>query len=146
MIYVIYCCEGNQVGEDCVFRRKAFPFQEPIKKEEYYPEMPPVLPGENIDSGVYFDRITVDDDTGRVPYDHERYRQCSMGQHKECSDPQGKGCKCPCHIIHKRVVKALDFCVGLVEDISSFNKNIIKIPTQPWAHVKKVLADAKAGL
>ncbi len=33
-VYVIHCREGNQVREDCVFRREAFTSQEPIKKGE----------------------------------------------------------------------------------------------------------------
>lgn len=24
-------------------------------------------------------------------------RQCSIGWHDECSDPEGDHCKCPCH-------------------------------------------------
>ena len=139
--YVIHCSEENQVREDCVFQE----YYPGIKKGEYYPEMPPALPGENKDSGVYLDRITGDDDTGRVPYDHVRYRQCSMGRHEECSDPQGEGCKCPCHKIHEQVVKALDFCVGLIVAICKGQKWVTK-PVMPWAEVKRVLAAAKAAL
>lgn len=35
--------------------------------------------------------------TGRVPYNHVRNRQCSIGYHDECTDPNGQRCKCPCH-------------------------------------------------
>ena len=145
--YVIHCSGvGNEVKKDCMIRRPKPPSQEPIKKGEYYPEMPPALPGENVDSGVYLDRLTGDDGTGRVPYDHLRLRKCSMGFHKECSDPEGNTCRCPCHTIHKHVVEALDFCVGMIRDLALGNKNISQVPILPWNHIKKVLAAAKAGL
>jgi hypothetical protein len=64
-------------------------------RSEFYPEMPPGLPGETDDD--YTDRLTGADGTGRVPYDHRRRRQCSIGWHDECSDPDGDDCKCPCH-------------------------------------------------
>jgi hypothetical protein len=63
--------------------------------ERRHPEMPPMLPGESVDQ--YTDRLTGADGTGRVPYDHHRNRQCSIGWHEECSDPAGEWCKCPCH-------------------------------------------------
>jgi len=28
---------------------------------------------------------------------HGIFRQCSIGWHAECSDPQGTRCKCTCH-------------------------------------------------
>jgi hypothetical protein len=61
----------------------------------YYPDMPPPLEGE--DSDAYTDRLTGADRTDRSPYDHVRYRQCSIGFHEQCSDPEGGGCGCPCH-------------------------------------------------
>ena len=61
----------------------------------YYPGMPPMLPGETGEQ--YTDRLTGADKTGRVPYDHKRNRQCSIGYHDECSDPDGEVCQCPCH-------------------------------------------------
>lgn len=45
----------------------------------------------------YTDRLTGADRTDRRPYDHERNRQCSIGYHDECSDPDGVNCECPCH-------------------------------------------------
>jgi hypothetical protein len=63
--------------------------------------MPPALPGESDDA--YTDRLTGADRTGRVPYDHRRNRQCSIGYHGECSerritDPSiTRNCECPCH-------------------------------------------------
>lgn len=45
----------------------------------------------------YTDRLTGADKTGRYPYPEQRNRQCSIGYHNECSDPQGEQCKCPCH-------------------------------------------------
>lgn len=66
-------------------------------KGRYYPDMPPALPGETNDA--YTDRMTGADGTGRVPYDHRRYRQCSIGYHDECSRNRRPGdCECPCHI------------------------------------------------
>ena len=61
----------------------------------YYPDKPPALPGETPDQ--YTDRLTGADRTNRRPYDHPRNRQCSIGYHDECSDPDGERCKCPCH-------------------------------------------------
>lgn len=68
---------------------------DPGPPAEWYPEMPPKLPGET--DGDYTDRLTGADRTGRVPYDHKRFRQCSIGWHGECSDPDGEECECPCH-------------------------------------------------
>jgi len=68
-------------------------------KGRYYPEQPPMWPGETADQ--YTDRLTGADRTGRRPYDHARNRQCSIGYHDECSD--GKygdytgECACPHH-------------------------------------------------
>ena len=64
-------------------------------KAKHYPNMPPVLPGETLE--MYTDRLTGADQTDRVPYDHVRNRQCSIGFHDQCTDPQGERCKCPCH-------------------------------------------------
>lgn len=61
----------------------------------WYPAPPPGLEGE--DGDAYTDRLTGADGTGRVPYDHPRNRQCSIGWHSECSDPDGTECKCPHH-------------------------------------------------
>lgn len=66
-----------------------------VVKGRWFPEMPPVLPGE--DAAAYTDRLTGADRTNRVPYDHRRFRQCSIGWHLECSDPRGEECECPCH-------------------------------------------------
>lgn len=66
-----------------------------IQRGTHYPDMPPVLPGE--DDDAYTNRLTGADRTGRVPYDHSRRRQCSIGWHGECSDPNGYSCECPCH-------------------------------------------------
>lgn len=66
-----------------------------VERARHWPQMPPALPGETDDA--YTDRLTGADGTGRVPYDHPRNRQCSIGWHSECSDPAGERCKCPCH-------------------------------------------------
>jgi len=66
-----------------------------MKRHRYYPKMPPMLPRESVDA--YTDRLTGADKTGRVPYNHRRNRQCSIGYHMECSDPLGERCECPCH-------------------------------------------------
>lgn len=65
------------------------------ERARWWPEPPPQLPGESDDA--YTDRLTGADRTGRVPYDHKRNRQCSIGWHGECSDPRGVSCQCPCH-------------------------------------------------
>lgn len=68
----------------------------PVERGRWYPEMPPALPGET--DAQYTDRLTGADRTGRVPYDHRRYRQCSIGYHEECSQNRRPGdCECPCH-------------------------------------------------
>jgi hypothetical protein len=61
----------------------------------WYPKMPPMLDGET--PGKYTDRLTGADKMDRRPFDHERNRQCSIGYHEECSDPDGLDCQCPCH-------------------------------------------------
>ena len=119
--------------------------QEPIKKDEYYPEMPPALPGEIKYCGVYLNLVTGNDETERVLYDHFRLKNCSMGIHMDCTDPRGNVCTCPCHTIHKRVVEALDFCVSLVDDIACGRKRITK-PVMLWREVKRILAAAQASL
>ena len=66
-----------------------------MKRHRYYPKMPPALQGESDEE--YTDRLTGADGTNRRPYDHYRNRQCSLGYHRECTDPQGLRCQCPCH-------------------------------------------------
>ncbi len=66
-----------------------------ITTGRYYPDMPPMLDGETLDA--YTDRLTGADGADRRPYDHPRRRQCSIGYHDECSDPEGYHCQCPCH-------------------------------------------------
>ncbi len=69
---------------------------DPIERGRWYPQMPPALDGEG--NEAYTNRLTGADQTGRVPYDHRRFRQCSLGYHAECSDPDGDDCQCPCHV------------------------------------------------
>jgi hypothetical protein len=62
--------------------------------------MPPKYVDETTDQ--YTDRLTGADRTDRRPYDHNRYRQCSIGWHDECSatrtdDTGPGGCECPHH-------------------------------------------------
>ena len=66
-----------------------------VKRARYYPKMPPMLRHETLE--MYTDRLTGADQTNRVPYNHRRNRQCSIGYHNECTDPRGTRCKCPCH-------------------------------------------------
>ena len=70
---------------------------ETVVKGRWYPEMPPMLDGET--SAQYTDRLTGADKTDRRPYDHRRYRQCSIGWHDECSanGTDDTGCECPHH-------------------------------------------------
>lgn len=70
---------------------------QPIEVARWYPAPPPALPGENDDQ--YTDRLTGADKTGRVPYDHTRNRQCSIGYHMECSRWRTGETRCqgPCH-------------------------------------------------
>lgn len=71
-----------------------------IVKARWYPEMPPGLPDETDEQ--YTDRLTGADRTDRIPYDHVRNRQCSIGYHDECSErhiveADARRCQCPCH-------------------------------------------------
>lgn len=71
-----------------------------IERGRWFPQQPPALAGESDDA--YTDRLTGADRTSRIPYDHARNRQCSIGYHGECSerdsDPRTEGhCQCPCH-------------------------------------------------
>ena len=45
----------------------------------------------------YTDFCTGADGTRKQPYQRGRNLQCSIGYHYECSDPDGRICKCPCH-------------------------------------------------
>jgi hypothetical protein len=65
------------------------------ERGRWYPDVPPALDGE--DGAAYTGRLTGADKTGRVPYDHPRNRQCSIGYHGECTDPAAEACKCPHH-------------------------------------------------
>jgi hypothetical protein len=66
-----------------------------IIKARWYPSPAPGLDGENADA--YTSRLTGALGAELCPYDHARYRQCSIGYHTECSDPEGERCKCPHH-------------------------------------------------
>ena len=66
-----------------------------IERGRWFPQQPPQLDGESDDA--YTGRLTGADGAGRIPYDHARNRQCSIGWHNECSDPAGQTCQCPCH-------------------------------------------------
>jgi hypothetical protein len=55
----------------------------------------------------YTDRLTGANGTNQRPYAERRLRQCSIGYHDECSDPEGIDCKCPCHQFDKLRNEAL---------------------------------------
>lgn len=44
-----------------------------------------------------------DDGSKDYVYTPKRNRQCSIGYHGECSDPEGETCGCPCHPIAKLI-------------------------------------------
>lgn len=57
----------------------------------YWPAPPPKLAGE--DDDLYIARLTGQDGTNRVPYDHRRCGHCAIGLHDQlCYMP----CQCPC--------------------------------------------------
>jgi hypothetical protein len=66
-----------------------------VIKGSWYPYGPPMLKGESVEA--FTDRLSGADRTNRIPFDHQRNRQCSLGWHNECSDPDGDRCECPCH-------------------------------------------------
>lgn len=39
-------------------------------------------------------------------YTPDRHRQCSIGWHAECSDPDGETCGCVCHPLAKLIQRA----------------------------------------
>jgi hypothetical protein len=41
-------------------------------------------------------------------YTPHRNRQCSIGHHEECSDPEGETCGCPCHPLLKLLGEDID--------------------------------------
>lgn len=96
----------------------------------YYPEMPPSMEGETADT--YTDRLTGADRKNQVPYDHRRNRQCSIGYHDECSDPQGAVCECSCHQVsracgvmdHVAVARAVRALALIREDIPADVKEL----------------------
>jgi len=68
----------------------------------YYPEPPPHRDGESDDE--YTNRML----GKNSPYDHHRYRQCSIGWHSECSQNGAKSGQCECpHHHDPRLVSAL---------------------------------------
>lgn len=72
---------------------------ETVVKGRWYPSPAPALDGE--DDDAYTNRLTGAAGAGQQPYDHVRYRQCSIGWHMECSCRRGGGlCMCPCHADH----------------------------------------------
>lgn len=80
----------------------------------------PAYPDSARDAGVgYTDYLTgagakergvnfaTDPKTGKnYVYTPSRNRQCSIGYHEECSDPDGESCGCPCHQLLKLLEKA----------------------------------------
>jgi hypothetical protein len=90
-----------------------------VVKGSWFPHPPPTLPGESNEAytdrltgaagmrylrehGADADRLTFADvltaqlpPEVTIPYDHTRYRQCSINYHDECSAPGT--CECPCH-------------------------------------------------
>jgi hypothetical protein len=66
-----------------------------VVKGRWYPMSAPALPGETPET--WTDRVLGFQGKELIPYDHRRNRQCSIGYHDECSDPNGISCECPCH-------------------------------------------------
>lgn len=70
-----------------------------IERGRWYPDMPDMLPGENSDQ--YTNRLTGCYGQALIPYDHRRYRECSIGFHGTCSQratpAESRTCQCPCH-------------------------------------------------
>lgn len=50
-------------------------------------------PGEKETSAQYTNRVTA------LARNHGVFRQCSIGWHEECSDPNGYDCMCSCHAL-----------------------------------------------
>ena len=71
------------------------PVADRVRKGVWYPSMPPILRDESLE--LYTNRLIGAYGPKRVPYNHKRNRQCSIGFHDECSDSEGLRCQCPCH-------------------------------------------------
>lgn len=53
-------------------------------------------------TGAHSHNFATDPKTGKnYVYTPSRNRQCSIGYHEECSDPEGESCGCPCHQLVK---------------------------------------------
>lgn len=67
-------------------------------------EMPDLPEGMTVDN--YTDYCTGADGTRKQPYPKRHNRQCSIGYHYECTDPNGERCGCPCHRLRKMGIDA----------------------------------------
>lgn len=80
------------MGDVRISRRMA------LKIRRYLMDMP-ACPDHITTNEAWTDYLTGADGTKKQPYPKHRNRQCSIGYHAECSDPDGITCGCPCHWI-----------------------------------------------
>lgn len=60
-------------------------------------------------TGAHSHKFATDPKTGEnYIYTPGRNRQCSIGWHAECTDPNGEKCGCPCHQIEALIERALE--------------------------------------
>lgn len=58
-------------------------------------------------TGAHSHKFATDPKSGEnYIYTPRRNRQCSIGYHAECTDPDGETCGCPCHPIARLIEKA----------------------------------------
>jgi hypothetical protein len=70
-----------------------------VERGRFFPDMPPGLPDET--DTQYTNRLTGYSGRALIPYDHRRFRECSIGFHDTCSQratpSADRRCQCPCH-------------------------------------------------
>lgn len=110
-----------------------------IERGRWFPQAPPRLDDETDDA--YTDRLTGADHTDRIPYDHRRNRQCSIGWHGECSDPGGESCECPCHTPEGKLeVRVRDLEESVVALWAVASRNLPEPPSRQPGWGKRILA------
>lgn len=120
-----------------------------VVKGKWYPAPAPGFDEESDDT--YTTRML---DKERNPYDHQRFRQCSIGYHRECSERSVSGlanaftdnkfsytgeCECPCHTDYSPFVND-----ELLGDAAETLAELYDLPTPSAWHVLHV-ADIHAA-
>lgn len=119
--------------------------------EAYDPPMPPRLEDESDEA--YTNRL-LGAYGMQTPYKERRFRQCSIGYHDECSDPEGERCQCPCHQFGRLREAALASSAGretskrlrLLEAVAEAAEPVYQAIERAWEQVYPVLHAATEDL